>query len=214
MASFLQIYRPAEPRLRKEILNPMNRPRTASRLVPFLLLSLLFPLAGCGGGSEPTGGTADSSQQGTDATQRPAAPAGQNQGGKGKRGAKAHVALTGALTFDADVAVGCDVFSDKGLQFTLDQAEARAPQVQVRVVDFAGDGEYPATIVIKEHPESGPVREWNGAGKVTVQSRQVGKAKKRTVFGGNFNGTYEGEGGKGTVIGEFRRCSMKEMLAP
>ena len=215
MASFLQIFSTrGAPRFRKETLNPMNRPRTASSLVPFLFLSLLLPLAGCGGGSESTGGTADNSQQGTEATQRPAAPPGQNQGGKGRRGAKGHVALTGALTFDGDVAVGCDVFPDKGLQFTLDQADARAPQVQVRVVDFAGDGEYPATVVIKEHPESGPVREWNGAAKVNVQSRQVGKAKKRTVFGGSFNGTYEGEGGKGTVAGEFRRCSMKEMLAP
>ncbi|HKI00361.1 MAG TPA: hypothetical protein VKK31_00130 [Thermoanaerobaculia bacterium] len=181
------------------------------RILSILLLSLILPLAGCGGGADQQAGN----QQGDANAERPAAPAGQNQGGGGgRRGPKAHVTLTGPLTFDADVAVGCDVFTDKGLQFTLDQSEARAPQVEVRIGDFHGDGEYPGTVVVREHPESGPVREWNGVAKINVESRQVGKAKKRTVFNGTFNGSYDGEGGKGTVAGNFRRCSMKEMLAP
>jgi hypothetical protein len=189
----------------------MSRPRTAFRLFASLLLSSLLPFAGCGGGE--SGGTADNSQRSGKGTDRPAAARGQNQGGGGRRGAKAHIALTGALTFDNDVALSCGVFPDKGLQFTFDQTEARAPQVQVRVVDFVDDGEYPATVVIREHPESAPVREWNGAAKIKIESHQFGKAKKRTGFNGEFTGTYEGQGGKGTLSGNFRRCILRD-LAP
>src|SRR5215217_8559341 len=110
----------------------MNRPRTAFRLFAFLLLSSLLPLAGCGGGE--SGGTADTSQRSGKGTDRPAAPRDQNQGGGGRRGAKAHVTLAGALTFDDDVAMSCGVFPDKGLEFNFDQSEARAPQVRVRIV--------------------------------------------------------------------------------
>lgn len=179
------------------------------RILSMLLLSLLLPLAGCGGGAEQA-----ADHQGADSTERPAAPPDQNQGDGGRRAAKAHVTLTGPLTFDADVALGCGVLAEKGLEFTFDQTGTRAPQVQVRVGDYAGEGEYPATVVIREHPESGPVREWNGVAQINIQSRAGGRAKKRTVFNGNFNGTYAGEGGKGTVAGSFRRCSLKELLAP
>jgi hypothetical protein len=192
----------------------MSRPHSAFRLLSFLLLSSLLPLAGCGGGdSEQAGGTADTSQRSGKGTDRPAAPRDQNQGGGGRRGAKAHVTLTGALTFDGDAAMSCGVFPDKGLEFSFDQTDTRAPRVQVRVVDFVDDGEYPATVVITEHPESGPVREWNGAAKIKVQSHQVGKARKRTSYNGEFNGTYEGQGGKGTLSGNFRRCIFRD-LAP
>jgi hypothetical protein len=196
-----------------EIPNPMSRPRNAFRLLSFLLLSSLLPLAGCGGGSDQQAGDQAGNQQGDANTQRPAAPRGQNQGGKGRRGPKAHVALTGALTYEADVAMSCGTFPDKGLELSFDQTEARTPRVQVRVVDFVEDGEYPATVVITEHPESGPVREWNGAAKIKIQSHQAGKVRKRTSFNGEFDGTYEGQGGKGTLSGNFRRCVIRD-LAP
>ena len=171
-----------------------------------VLLSLLLPLAGCGGG--PDEGN-QAKQGGGDSTERPAAPPDQNQGG-GKRGAKGHVTLAGALTFDGDTAMACDAPSGKGLEISLDPAGADAPQVQVRIADYKEAGEYPATVVIHEHPGSGSGREWNGSVKVQVQSRQGGR-KKRTALSGTFDGTYQGEGGQGTVSGSFRRCVMKEM---
>lgn len=180
----------------------------------FVLLSLLLSAAGvigCGGGPDE-GSQAKQGGSGGEEAERPAAPPDQNQGGGGRRGAKGHVTLAGALTFDGDAALGCDVFSDKGLEISMDQTGTRAPQVQVRIADYAGAGEYPATVVIREHPESGPVREWNGSAKVQVQSRQVGR-RKRTALNGTFNGTYTGEGGQGTVTGNFRRCMLKD-LAP
>ncbi|HEV2854560.1 MAG TPA: hypothetical protein VHC97_17325 [Thermoanaerobaculia bacterium] len=179
----------------------------------FALLLLLLPalggVIGCGGGPDE-GSQAKQGGSGGEEAERPEAPADQNQGG-GRRGAKGHVTLTGALTFDGDTAMGCDVFSDKGLEVSMDQTGTRAPQVQVRIADYAGAGEYPATVVIREHPESGPVHEWNGSAKVQVQSRQAGR-KKRTALSGTFNGTYTGEGGQGTVAGSFRRCMLKDLV--
>lgn len=190
----------------------MIRPQRFLHRFPwaFVLLLLLFPLAGCGGGPDE-GSQAKQGGSGGEEAERPEAPPDQNQGG-GRRGAKGHVKLAGALTFDGDAAMGCDVFSDKGLEVTLDQTGTRAPQVQVRIADYAGAGEYPATVVIREHPESGPVREWNGSAKVQIQSREVGR-RKRTALSGTFNGNYQGEGGQGTVSGNFRRCVLKD-LAP
>jgi len=171
-----------------------------------VLLSLLLPLAGCGGG--PDEGN-QAKQGGGGETERPAAPPDQNQGGGGRRGAKGHVTLAGALTFDGDTAMSCDMSSDKGLEVSLDPAGAQAPQVQVRIANYTAAGEYPATVVIREHPEGGPVREWNGSAKVQVQSREGGR-RKRTALSGTFNGTYQGEGGQGTVTGNFRRCVLKD----
>lgn len=175
-------------------------------LVLLSLLLLLIPIIGCGGG--PDEGN-QAKQGGGDSTERPAAPPDQNQGG-GRRGAKGHVTLAGALTFDGDTAMGCDMSSDKGLEVSLEPAGAQAPQVQVRIANYTAAGEYPATFVIREHPEGGPVREWNGSAKVQVQSREAGR-RKRTALSGTFNGTYTGAGGQGTVSGSFRRCVLKDM---
>jgi hypothetical protein len=194
----------------------MKRPFQRLPLLPALMLLLLpvvgaVGVTGCGGGGEETTQQPSGAPEHGGGGERPEAPADQNQGG-GRRGAKGHVTLAGALTFDGDAAMGCDVFSGKGLEVTLDQTGTRAPQVQMRIADYAGAGEYPATIVIREHPESGPVREWNGSGKVQIQSRDLGR-RKRTALSGTFNGNYQGEGGQGTVSGNFRRCMLKD-LAP
>jgi hypothetical protein len=187
----------------------MNRPFQRLPLLPVLLL-LLLPAFGCGGGEETTQQPSGAPAQGA-AGGPSEAPPDQGQGGGkhgGKGGAKGHVTLAGASSFDGDATMSCGAFSGKGLEITL--APAQAPQVQVRIADFAGAGEYPATIVVSEHPENGAAHEWNGSGKVQVQSREGGR-RKRTALSGTFNGNYQGEGGQqGTVSGSFRRCVLKE----
>lgn len=195
----------------------MSRARTVFQR--FSLLSavpvlLLLPLAGCGGRTDESGQAGNREEagpRGGEEAERPVAPQDQNQGRGRRREAKAHMTLTGALQFDADLPMACAVYPDKGLQFTFDQTGERAPQVQVRITDYVRPGEYPASVMIREHPESGPVREWNGSAKIDIQSRTVGGARKRTAFNGTFNGTYEGAGGKGTLSGQFRRCVLTGM---
>lgn len=167
--------------------------------VPVLLL-LLLPLAACGG--EP-----DQGEQVQD-TETPAPPApGQPQGGGGRRGAKGHVTLTGALSFDGDVPVACGVASDKGLEVIFNPNEGEASQVQVQIESFNGPGNYPATFVMRE---GGTDRRWNGTAQVEIQSRDMGKkGGKRTALSGTLNGTYKGEG-QGSISGNFRRCVIRD----
>jgi hypothetical protein len=194
----------------------MSRSHTFFRHFPSLVLFALLPvsLAGCGDANDDETQAQDAgSRQAAPAdgeAERPVAPRGQNQGGR-RHEAKAHVTLTGALQLDSDVAMACGVYQDKGLQFSFDETGQRAPRVQVRVYDYANPGEYNATVVIQEHPESGAVREWNGAAKINLQARTVGRARKRTAFNGTFNGTYQGTGGSGTLSGNFRRCTLTGM---
>jgi hypothetical protein len=190
------------------------RSRTVFRQFSLLLgLFLLFALAGCRQNPDQAGATDGETAKGGDQNaERPEAPAGQNQGGGGKRGAKAHMTLAGALQFDGDVAMACNIYSEKGLEFTFDQTETRAPQVQLRITSIVSDGEYPATVIVREHPESGAVREWNGAAKVTLNSKVFGGARKRSGFNGNFTGTYQGQGGTGTLNGTFRRCILRDLV--
>ena len=178
----------------------MNRPHSIFRrfsLVPVLLL-LLLPLAACGGGP-------DQGDQVQDA-EAPAPPApGQPQGGR--RGAKGHVTLTGALSFDGDVPIACGVDSDKALEVIFNPNEGEASQVQVQVASFNGPGNYPATFIIRE---GGTTRQWNGNAQVEVQSRDMGKkGGKRTALSGTLKGSYKGEG-QGTIDGNFRRCVIRD----
>lgn len=175
-----------------------------------------MPLAGCGGSPDRPAESARGAENGEtqaaggEETKRPDAPRGQNHR-SGKHAAKAHLTLTGPLQFDADVPMSCGVFPDKGLEFTFDQTGERAPQVQVRIPDFVREGEYSALVVIREHPESGAVREWQGSAKVDIKSRTMGGARKRTAYNGTFNGIYSGAAGKGALNGQFRRCVLTAM---
>lgn len=183
----------------------MNRSRAVLyrfSFVPALLL-LLLPLVACGGG--PDKGDQAVQQEGE--TPAPPAP-GQPEGG-GKRGPKGHIALTGALQFEGDTPLDCGTETGKGLELVYNRNGGEASQVQFQVPTFTAAGKYSAKVVIRE---GGSGREWNGTAQMDIQSREMNRKAggKRTALSGTFNGSYKGDGGEGTLSGNFRRCVLRE----
>lgn len=184
----------------------MNRPHTTFYRFSFIpvLLLLLLPLAACGGGP-------DQGEQGEQVqdTETPAPPApGQPQGG-GRRGPKGRITLTGALKFDGDTPLDCGK-AGQGLELVYNRNNGEASQVSLQIPTYSAAGDYPATVLIRE---GGSGREWNGTAQIDIQTREMGGKKgggKRTALSGTFNGTYKGQGGEGTLAGNFRRCVLRD----
>jgi hypothetical protein len=189
------------------------RSRTAFRLLlPLLCLSLLFVIAGCRQNPDKAapadGETAKSADE--NAGSEGAGDQDQNQGGGRRRGPKAHLTLAGALQFEGDFSLDCNLGADKTLQLAFDPTDGKGPHVELRAAGVGAEGEYPATVTVHEQPEGGAARDWTGTTKVQLKSHVFGGARKRSGFNGNFTGTYQGPGGSGTLNGNFRRCILKD----
>ncbi len=159
-----------------------------------LSLTLFVPLAGCGG--EADAGIGDAVKP------------------------SAHLTLTGSLQADGDFVADCGIYSDRGLQVTFAPPmhggdHGGELQVQVRVNDYIGPGDYPVGIVINEHEGHGHLKRWNGAATANIQSRvsRTRSIQQQSEVSGTFEGTYEGQGGKhGTIRGTFQGCASRELI--
>ena len=163
-----------------------------------MTLALLVPLAGCGGNADAGAGDPEPSSR---------------------------LTLTGPLQADGGFNMDCNTYSDRGLQVTFasgvqEQEETagehgREIQIQIRINDYIGPGEYPVGIVINEHGEHGLERRWNGSAMANIQSRVAsqGGIRRQSVVSGSFEGTYQGQqGGQGTIRGTFQACPMRELI--
>jgi hypothetical protein len=191
------------------------RSHTAFRLLPLLFcLSLLFALAGCRQNPDKAapadGDVAKSADENAGSEGGGDQDQGQGQGGGHRRGPKAHVALAGSLQSEGDFSLDCNLGADKTLQLTLNPLDEKGPKVEVRIANVAAAGEYPATVTIHEQPAAGAARDWTGTAKANLKSHTFGGARKRAGFNGDFSGDFTGQGGKGTVTGNFRRCMVGE----
>lgn len=158
-----------------------------------LSLILFVPLAGCGG--EADAGTGDAVKP------------------------SAHLILTGSLQADGEFAADCGIYSDRGLQITFAPPTHGGEhggelQIQVRINDYVGSGEYPVGIVINEQ-EGHHVTRWNAVATANIKS-EVSRTRgiqERSEVSGSFEGTYEGQGrGQGTIRGTFQNCSSRELI--
>jgi hypothetical protein len=159
-----------------------------------LSLALFVPLAACGGDADA--GTGDAVK------------------------ASARLTLTGSLQADGEFAVDCGVYSDRGLQFTFAPPmhggeHGGELQIQVRINDYIGAGEYPVGIVINEHEGHGHLKRWNGVATASIQSRvsRTRGIREQSEASGSFEGTYEGQGGgHGTIRGTFQGCALRDLI--
>ena len=178
----------------------MRSPLTGLRRLMYSLLALVLflPLAGCGG-------DVDANAEEVEASSR--------------------LTLTGPLQTDGGFTLDCNIYSDRGLQVTFAQGDRHeeeetaghnAPdlQIQVRVNDFMGSGEYPVGLVINKHGEHGLESRWNGVATANIQSRVSDSGIQRhSVVSGTFEGTYGGQqGGQGTIRGTFQSCATRELI--
>ncbi|HEX6902401.1 MAG TPA: hypothetical protein VF789_21965 [Thermoanaerobaculia bacterium] len=159
-----------------------------------LALTLFAPLAGCGGEADA----------GADEHTKPSA----------------HLTLTGSLQADGEFVVDCGIYSDRGLQLTFAPPmhggeHGGELQIQVRINDYIGAGQYPVGIVINEHEGHGHLKRWNGVATANIQSRvaRTRSIREQSEVSGSFEGTYEGQGGQqGTIRGTFQSCASRELI--
>lgn len=174
------------------------RPSSLTRFTySALALALLVPLAGCGNADAGDGA--------------PESPS-------------ASLNVTGPLAANGEFNMDCNIYSDRGLQLTFASGgqeeeetageHGRDLQIQVRINDYIGAGEYPVGIVINEHGEH-DFQRWNGSATASVQRRISPRRgiRQQSLVSGSFEGTYQGQGGgQGTIRGTFRNCIMRELI--
>jgi hypothetical protein len=161
-----------------------------------LSLAVLLPLlSGCGGETPPRLG---------DAGPRPAEIPSRRAADLGASGAT--LVATGRQSFEGTLPVRCAMHDRSGLQINLRTGSPDLPVVTVRVDEVQGDGPYRAHLFVTGRTRTGGLA--GSTGEVSLDLRRQDPAGGGPgVLEGSFQGTYQGEAGKGSVQGRFRGCS-------
>lgn len=168
----------------RDTLHPLSSLR-----LPLLFLTALL-LAACGGETPP---------RLSDAGPRPAEIPSRSSSALGPRGAV--LVATGRQSFEGTLPVRCAVHDREGLQINLRTGDPDLPVVTVRIDDVEGEGPYRGRLFVTGRNRTGGLS--GSMGQVSVDLREEGPA----AFQGSFEGTYQGEAGRGSVQGRFRGCS-------
>jgi hypothetical protein len=158
--------------------------------LPAFLLTVLLPLlAGCGGETPP---------RLSDAGPRPAEIPSRNSSEPAAQGAV--LVATGRQSFEGTLPVRCAVHDRAGLQVNLRTGDSDLPVVTVRIDEIEGEGPYRGHLFVTGRNRTGGLA--GSTGEVSVDLRNEGSTLR-----GSFEGTYQGEAGKGSVQGRFRGCA-------
>lgn len=118
---------------------------------------------------------------------------------------------TGRQTFEGRSASRCVIHDETGLQINLRTSDPDLPAVAVRIPDYHGSGPYRGFLFVTGRSRTGALV--GSMGEVSLQVRQKGAAANSGAAGvpallsGWFEGTYDGEAGRGTVEGRFGGCA-------
>lgn len=172
----------------------------ALRRGAFLALLLPFStlLAGCGAETQPRLG---------DAGPRPA----EISPGSSKRlGASGAVLVaTGRQSFEGTLPVRCAVHDRTGLQVNLRTGDPDLPVVSLRIEDYQGSGPYRGQLFVTGKSRAGALA--GSTGEASLELREPvtpASSSGSLVLQGSFEGTYQGQAGKGSIQGRFQGCTV------
>jgi hypothetical protein len=155
----------------------------------FFLTALLPVLSACGGETPP---------RLSDAGPRPAEIPSRSSSRLGAKGAV--LVATGRQSFEGTLPVRCAVHDRAGLQINLRTGDPDLPVVTVRIGEVEGEGPYRGQLFVTGRTRTGGLA--GSTGEVSLDLRKEG-----STLQGSFEGSYQGEAGKGSVQGRFRGCS-------
>jgi hypothetical protein len=192
----------------------MSRPLRPSSFRPpvaILCFSLLAALlSGCGGENPPR-----LSDAGPRPAEPPSADALSPRGGPG-----AVLVANGRQSFAGSTPLRCAVQGESGLQINLRTGDPNLPAVAVRIEDLAGlagmaetnvpAGPFRAGLFVTGRSRTGGLVE--SAGEASVRLERDPAQGSSQILRGSFEGTYQGEAGKGTVHGRFEGCAYPGTL--
>jgi hypothetical protein len=115
---------------------------------------------------------------------------------------------TGRQSFEGTLPVRCAVHDEAGLQINLRTGDPDLPVVTVRIDDIEGEGTHRGRLFVTGRTRTGGLA--GSMGEVSVHLQKEGSnpvSGGPAVFQGSFEGTYQGEAGKGSVQGRFQGCS-------
>ena len=166
-----------------------------SLLLPFSL----FPLAGCGTEAQPRVG---------DAGPRPAEI---SPGTSRRLGASGAVLVaTGRQSFEGTLPVRCAAHDGTGLQVNLRTGDPDLPVVSLRIEDYQGNGSYRGQLFVTGRSRMGALA--GSTGEASLELREPGATPASSsgslVLQGSFEGTYQGQAGKGSIQGRFQGCTV------
>lgn len=177
--------------------------RARTPIFPCLLLLLL---AACGRGAEPV----DTVETDSGATEVPVQSREPHDDGAHPQNGTARLQITGDHAINEAFDIGCDMFPNKGLQFTFDRPGAESPQVVLRVDGYQTDGQYTAAVIVRPYyTEASNTSESNGSAQLKIASQR--HESGRTQLSGSFDGTFGGAAGSGKVAGTFENCLYKDL---
>ena len=170
-------------------------PRRGATLA-LLLLPFSILLTGCGAETQPRLG---------DAGPRPA----EISPGSSKRlGASGAVLVaTGRQSFEGTLPVRCAVHDQTGLQVNLRTGDPDLPVVSLRIEDYQGSGPYRGQLFVTGKSRVGALA--GSTGEASLELREpAATSASSLVLQGSFEGTYQGQAGKGSIQGRFQGCTV------
>ena len=117
---------------------------------------------------------------------------------------------TGRQSFEGTLPLRCAVHDGTGLQVNLRTGDPDLPVVSLRIEDYQGSGPYRGQLFVTGKSRIGALA--GSTGEATLELREPeavpASSSGSVVLQGSFEGTYQGQAGKGSVQGRFQGCTV------